>query len=111
MPGVPGKGTVDLDVVRGHQPARGDFRGLDLVLEGDLEEVENGQLALHLWPERRVRIQALEHGLVARVEVADELLARHAVTPLLSSSGSSRVSVSLVTTRAQRACSGWVARA
>ena len=49
--------------------------------------------------------------LVLGVEPGDELLGRHAATPSRSSAGSSWVSVSLVTTRPQRACHGCVWRA
>src|SRR5262249_28980630 len=108
---LPREGHLHLDVVGGHQPPRGDLRRLDLVLQSDLEEIEQGQLALDLGLERRVRIEPLEHGLVLRLEVADELLGRHAATPLVRSSGSSWVKVSLVTTRVQRPWSGWVVRA
>src|SRR5262245_66295721 len=61
--------------------------------------------------EGRVRLQAAQHRLVGLVELGDELGGDHAASPRCRRSGSSWVSVSLVTTRRQRACSGWVARA
>ena len=61
--------------------------------------------------ERGVGLERPQQRLVLGVEPGDELLGRHAATPSRSSVGSSCVSVSLVTTRPQRACHGWLWRA
>src|SRR5437867_1550038 len=94
-----------------HEPARRDFRGLDLVLERDLEQVQDVEGTVHLGLEGVVRGQAAQESLVLRVEAIDELFRGHDPIPSLRSAGSSCVSVSLVTTRRQRACHGWVWRA
>ena len=111
IPGLPREGHLDVDVIRGHLPPRGDLGRLDLVPEGDLEKIEDIEVALDLRLQRVVGREPLEDGLVALVELADELLGRHAGTPVLRSSGSSWVSVSLVTTLVQRPWRGCVSRA
>src|SRR5262249_32316696 len=102
---------VDVEVGGGDEPARRDLGGLDLVLERDLQEIEDVQVALDLGLERVVGRQAAQPPLVFPVELPDELLGGHAMTPSLSRRGSSWVSVSLVTTRAHRGCQGCVCRA
>ena len=102
---------LDVDLVGGDEPARGDLGGLDLVLERHLQEVEHGQIAVDFRLQRVVRRQPLEPPLVLPVELRDELFGRHSLTPSFNRRGSSCVSVSLVTTRSHRACQGWVWRA
>jgi len=110
VPDLPREGQLDVDVVGGHQPARRDLGGLDLVPERDLEEIEHGQVALDLGLQGVVGGEPAQTLPVLAVELGDELLSGHAVTPSFSRRGSSWVSVSFVTTRSQRACQGWVCR-
>src|SRR6185369_10042052 len=106
-----GQGQLHLHVVAGDEPAGRDLGGLDLVLEGDLQEVRHVQRPVDLGLERGVGLERAQQRLVLGVESGDELLGRHAATPSRRSVGSSWVSVSLVTTRAQSPCQGWVCRA
>ena len=108
---LPGERQLHVHRVRRHEPAGRDLGRLELVPERHLEEVRDIQVALHLGLERVVRSQAAQEPLVLGVELSHELLGRHDPLPSRRSVASSRVSVSLVTTRRQRACHGSVSRA
>src|SRR6267142_1904772 len=105
---LPGQRQLHADVVGGDEPAGGDLGGLDLVLERDLQEIGDVERALDLRLQRGVGLEAAQRRLVLGVELGDELRGRHAATPSRRRFGSSWVSVSLVITRVQRACSGCV---
>ena len=64
------EGQLDLDVVRGHEPAGGDLGGLDLVLERDLQKIQDIQVARDLGLERGLGLEPPQHGLVPLVEIA-----------------------------------------
>src|SRR5262249_14783184 len=102
---------LHVDIVGGDQPACRDLGRLDLVLERDLQEVDDVELALHLGLEGVVGRQTIEEAPILGVESANEFFCDHEAMPSRSSVGSSAVSVSFVTTRAQRACHGCVSRA
>ena len=106
-----GEGHLHLDVGGDDEPARRDLGGLDLVLEGDLQEVRDVERPAHLRLEGGVGLEPAEDRLVGLVERDHELGCGHAASPCCRSPGSSWVRVSLVTTRRQRVCSGWVSRA
>ena len=106
-----GQGHLHRDLVRADEPARRDLGRLDLVLQRDLEEIEDVEVARDLGRERRLGLESPEHGLVLLVQLPHEFLCRHAAIPSFSIVPSSCVSVSRVTTRAQRECRGWVWRA
>src|SRR5262249_36348788 len=98
-------------IVRDHQPARRDLGGFDLVLERNLQEIDDVELAVDLGLQGVVRRQTIEESPILGVEGGDEFFGGHEATPPRSSVGSSAVSVSFVTTRVQRVCHGCVSRA
>ena len=104
------EGEHEFDVVGGREPARGDHGGFGLVAQRHLQEVRHVERALHLRGERGIGLEAAQTRLILGVERRHEFFGGHR-RPSRNSSGSSCVSVSLVTTRPQRACQGCVCRA
>ena len=75
------EGELDVQLRGGDEPPGRDLRGLDLVLKGDLEQVDHGQVALDLGLERRLGREPAEELLVARIQVPDEAFSVHPVPP------------------------------
>ena len=124
VPDLAGERQLDVDLGRRRQPPGRALGRLDLVLQRDLEEVHDREVALDLGLQRRLGREPLQQLLVLGVQVPDEGFRVHArpsrhgepapdalpaSTYPRKISGSSPVRVSRVTTRSHRSWRGLVA--